>query len=104
MATATRPRILLLDEHTAALDPTASRQATELTCRLVVEHRLTVLMVTHNMEQALGVGNRTLMMHEGRIILDLQGEARRRMGVEELVASFARLRGERLVEDRLLLG
>jgi len=61
-------------------------------------------MVTHNMEQALEVGNRTLMMHEGRIILDLQGEARRRMGVEELVASFARLRGERLVEDRLLLG
>ena len=104
MAAATRPRLLLLDEHTAALDPTASRQVRELTCRLVAEHRLTVLMVTHNMEQALEVGNRTLMMHEGRIILDLQGEARRRMGVEELVASFARLRGERLVEDRLLLG
>lgn len=103
MVAATRPRLLLLDEHTAALDPAASRQVMELTCRLVAEHGLTVLMVTHNMELALEVGNRTLMMHEGRVVLDLDGEERRRMGVQGLVEQFARLRGERLVEDRLLL-
>ncbi|BAS28529.1 ABC transporter ATP-binding protein [Limnochorda pilosa] len=104
MAAVTRPRLLLLDEHTAALDPAASRQVLDLTCRLVAEHGLTVLMVTHNMEQALRVGSRTLMMQDGRVVLDLRGDDRRRMGVEGLVERFARVRGQRLVEDRLLLG
>lgn len=104
MAAVTRPRLLLLDEHTAALDPAASRQVLDLTCRLVEENGLTALMVTHNMEHALRVGTRTLMMQEGRIALDLREEERRRMGVDGLVERFARVRGQRLVEDRMLLG
>ncbi len=103
MATIAQPRILLLDEHTAALDPGAAAQIVELTNRLVREHHLTTLMITHNMAQALALGNRTLMMDKGEIILDIQGAARNGLSVQDLVNKFAQVRKEVIVDDELLL-
>lgn len=103
MATITRPSLLLLDEHTAALDPKTAQQVLELTTRIVAENRLTTLMVTHNLEHALRIGDRTIMMHEGRIVLDLSGPERERMTVQGLLDAFSRVRGTQLVDDRLLL-
>ncbi len=102
MATLVKPRILLLDEHTAALDPGMAQQISSLTARLVRDHNLTALMVTHNMQQALSMGSRTLMMHKGEIILDLQGEERARLTVNDLVQKFASIRKDAL-DDELLL-
>ncbi|MGE5381191.1 MAG: ABC transporter ATP-binding protein [Methylocystaceae bacterium] len=103
MATIVRPQLLMLDEHTAALDPLTSRKVLQLTRDIVEAEQLTALMVTHNMNEALAFGHRTLMMHEGRIILDLKGEARAKMTVESLIASFKQQSGEELANDRLLL-
>lgn len=100
MATLKKPELLLLDEHTAALDPKTAEKVLDLTVQLVQEHRLTTLMVTHNMQQALRAGNRTLMMDEGRIILDLRDQAKQRTTVADLLALFER-RG--VYHDRLLL-
>jgi putative ABC transport system ATP-binding protein len=96
-------RILLLDEHTAALDPRTAGFVLDLTRRLVAEAGLTALMVTHSMRQALDCGTRTLMMHEGKVVLDVSGAERRAMDVPDLVALFERVRGERLADDALLL-
>ncbi|MFZ1430823.1 MAG: ABC transporter ATP-binding protein, partial [Geminicoccaceae bacterium] len=95
---------LLLDEHTAALDPRTAEFVLALTTRLVAELRLTTLMVTHSMHQALGHGDRLLMLHEGRIVLDVAGEAKGRLGVEDLLAEFKRSRGVEIDDDALLLG
>ena len=103
MATLARPKVLLLDEHTASLDPKAAAVVMDLTARLVTETRLLTLMVTHNMHQALRWGNRLVMMHEGRIILDVDGEAKRDLQVRDLVTKFYAASGETLSEDRLLL-
>ncbi len=103
MATLVKPQLLLLDEHTAALDPATASTILDLTVRLVTEHKLTTLMVTHNMAMALGVGTRTLMMHGGEIILDLAGPERAAMTVRGLVDKFFALRGEEAMSDRLLL-
>lgn len=103
MATMTRPSLLLLDEHTAALDPKTAQQVLELTNRIVTEYRLTTLMVTHNLEHALRLGHRTIMMHEGRIVLDLSGPEREKMTVPDLLKEFSHARGTELLEDRLLL-
>ena len=103
MATMTRPSLLLLDEHTAALDPKTAQQVLELTTKIVAEYRLTTLMVTHNLEHALRIGDRTIMMHEGRIVLDLSGPERTSMTVADLLQEFSRVRGTELVDDRLLL-
>ena len=103
MATLVKPQLLLLDEHTAALDPATATTILDLTVRLVTEHQLTTLMVTHNMAMALGVGTRTLMMHQGEIILDLTGPERAAMTVRGLVDKFFALRGEEIMSDRLLL-
>lgn len=103
MATMTRPSLLLLDEHTAALDPKTAQQVLELTTRVVAEYSLTTLMVTHNLEHALRIGDRTIMLHEGRIVLDLSGPERARMTVPDLLQEFTRVRGESIVDDRLLL-
>ncbi|HHY45701.1 MAG TPA: ATP-binding cassette domain-containing protein [Firmicutes bacterium] len=103
MAAMTRPRLLLLDEHTASLDPKTAEHILNLTCKIVAQNRLTAIMVTHNLMHALNVGSRTLMMHEGEIILDVSGSERAGMTVEDLLDKFAKVRGERLVEDRLLL-
>lgn len=104
MAILTRPQLLLLDEHTAALDPRAARTVLHLTATLVAEEHLTALMVTHNMEEALQVGNRTIMMHEGRIVYDVSGELRRRLGVSDLLRLFGQHVGQPLASDRMILG
>lgn len=103
MATFTQPDILLLDEHTAALDPQRAATVTELTGRLVNEHGLTTLMVTHNMEQALRLGTRLIMMHEGRIILDVRGEQKSAMTVQDLLAEFEKVKGAELSDRDLLI-
>lgn len=103
MATLTKPSLLLLDEHTAALDPKTARQVLELTERIVTEHGLTTLMVTHNMEHALRMGDRTIMMHEGTVVLDVAGPERSKMTVQALLDEFSRVRGQKVLDDRLLL-
>ncbi|GFK93144.1 Sulfate/thiosulfate import ATP-binding protein CysA [Fundidesulfovibrio magnetotacticus] len=103
MATMVRPDILLLDEHTAALDPKTAAQVLELTERLVRDHGLTTLMVTHNMNQALRLGNRLIMMHQGRVILDIAGEEKSRFNVEDLLERFYTLKGEAFSSDKMLL-
>jgi putative ABC transport system ATP-binding protein len=103
MATLARPRVLLLDEHTAALDPAAAAQIEELTARLASEQSLTTLMVTHNMQQALRIGTRTIMLHQGEIALDVSADERRGMTVDDLVRRFHQARKQALVDDELLL-
>ncbi len=104
MATLAPLKILLLDEHTAALDPRTAGLVAELTRRLVAEGRLTTLMITHSMQQALSLGDRLLMLHEGRIVLDHAGAEKAGLTVQDLLDEFARRRGGRLDEDALLLG
>lgn len=103
MATLIKPKILLLDEHTAALDPKTAQQVLELTRQLISEQHLTALMVTHNMRQALQLGNRLIMLHGGRVILDLAGKDKEQMTVDMLLEQFYRVRGEEFVSDRMLL-
>ncbi|MDE6739024.1 MAG: ATP-binding cassette domain-containing protein [Lachnospiraceae bacterium] len=103
MATMVTPKILLLDEHTAALDPATAQKVLELTRRIVAERKITCLMVTHNMQQALTMGNRTLMMDGGHIVLDVCGTEREKMTVEDLLAAFRDQAGKRLDNDRILL-
>ncbi|MGI9953527.1 ABC transporter ATP-binding protein [Moorellaceae bacterium AZ2] len=103
MATITAPKLLLLDEHTAALDPRTARTVMELTEKIIDQHQLTTLMVTHNLEQALRIGHRTVMMHEGRIILDLAGPERARTKVSHLLQMFEQASGTAFTDDRILL-
>ena len=103
MATVVTPRILLLDEHTAALDPATAKKVMDLTTQVVRERHITCLMVTHNMNQALEAGNRTLMMTDGRIVLDVKGKIRESMTVEDLLSKFAENAGKALDNDRILL-
>ncbi|MCA1946041.1 MAG: ABC transporter ATP-binding protein [Desulfovibrio sp.] len=104
MATMVKPEVLLLDEHTAALDPKTAQQILELTQQVVEAQKLTTLMVTHNMRQAIALGNRLVMLHQGEVILDLEGEAKRSLTVDDLLQQFYAIRGETLSSDRLLLG
>ncbi|MFN4238697.1 MAG: ABC transporter ATP-binding protein [Vogesella sp.] len=104
MASLQPSRILLLDEHTAALDPKTAAFVLELTDRIVHENQLTALMVTHSMRQALDHGHRTVMLHQGRVVLDVAGEERGRMQVADLLAMFEKTRGEAIDDDALLLG
>lgn len=103
MATIAAPKLLLLDEHTAALDPKTGQKVLELTGKIIDAFKLTTLMVTHNLEQALQFGNRTIMMHEGSIILDIKGEKRQKTNVQELLAMFEQASGKAMNCDRLLL-
>ena len=103
MATLVTPKLLLLDEHTAALDPATAEKVLDLTKKIVAEHHITCLMITHNMHSALELGNRTLMMNAGRIVLDVQGEERAHMTVDDLLARFAAGAGQALDNDRILL-
>ncbi len=103
MASLRPSKILLLDEHTAALDPKTAAFVLELTTRIVEAGKLTAMMVTHSMRQALDHGSRTVMLHEGRVILDVQGPQRKGMRVEDLLHMFEKTRGEALDDDKLLL-
>jgi putative ABC transport system ATP-binding protein len=102
MATIREPKILLLDEHTAALDPKTAEQIIKLTQKIVEESHLTTVMITHSMSQALHLGNRTIMMHKGEIIGDLSGEKRERTKVKDLFNKFSELRKEELLDDELI--
>ena len=99
----TLPKLLLLDEHTAALDPSTGEKIMALTKEIVQSQRLTTLMITHNMHQALTTGDRTLMMDNGQIVLDLTAEEQKDMTVQDLVDMFARVRHKELADDELLL-
>lgn len=103
MATLITPKLLLLDEHTAALDPGTAEKVLELTKNIVAEEKITCLMITHNMNQALELGNRTLMMANGNIVLDVGGAERASMTVEDLIARFKTGAGHALDNDRILL-
>lgn len=104
MATFTKPSILLLDEHTAALDPSRAELITRITKYLVEKDNLTTLMVTHNMQQALDLGNRLIMMDKGQIILEVGEDRKRELTIPDLMAEFERIRGEKMNSDRALLG
>ncbi len=103
MATYSTPKLLLLDEHTAALDPATSEKVMEITNKMVKENNLTCLMITHNMESALSTGNRTLMMSDGNIVVDVSGEERDKLQVEDLLNMFSEASGKNLDNDRILL-
>lgn len=103
MATLKKPKVLLLDEHTAALDPKTASKVLELTDKIIVENKLTTLMVTHNMRDAIKHGNRLIMMHDGRVILDINGEEKKKLTVEELLQRFGKASGEEFANDRALL-
>ena len=103
MATINPPKLLLLDEHTAALDPATSAKVMELTNSIIAENKLTCLMITHNMQAALTQGNRTLMMDDGNIIFDIKGEERNNMTVDDLLRMFKSRSGRALDNDRMLL-
>ncbi|KAB8137923.1 ABC transporter ATP-binding protein [Gracilibacillus oryzae] len=104
MATFTEPNILLLDEHTAALDPSRAELITNLTGEVVDQFGLTTLMVTHNMQQALDLGNRLIMMDKGQIILEVSGEEKQALTIEKLLQEFQRIRGKQMESDRAVLG
>ena len=103
MATLKKPRLLLLDEHTAALDPRTAEKVLQLSEKIVTENKLMTLMVTHNMRDAIRYGNRLIMMNEGRVILDISGEEKQRLTVEMLMDAFAKASGEVFANDRILL-
>ncbi len=102
MATLVRPKLLLLDEHTAALDPKTAEKVLEITNRIVAEQQLTTLMITHNMRDALRFGNRLIMMHDGRPIVDVRGEEKARLTPADLLRYFEEA-GDG-VSDKLMLG
>lgn len=104
MATLSGSQVLLLDEHTAALDPGMAEFIMELTQKIVVGRKLTTLMVTHSMRQALDFGTRTVMLHGGEIVLDVSGDARKGLDVTDLIDMFRRIRGQTLDDDALLIG
>ena len=104
MATLKRPKILLLDEHTAALDPKTAAKVLEATDRIVERDHLTAIMITHNMKDAIAHGNRLVMMHEGRIIYDVAGGEKKRLTVADLLQKFEEVSGDELSNDRMILG
>ena len=103
MASMNKPKLLLLDEHTAALDPKTAAKVLEISDRIISENNLTALMVTHNMRDAITHGNRLIMMDSGRIILDISGEEKKKLTVPDLLQKFEQVSGSKLENDRLLL-
>lgn len=104
MATLKKPKLLLLDEHTAALDPKTAAKVLETTDMIVNRDHLTTLMITHNMRDAINHGNRLIMMMDGKIILDIKGEAKEKLTVEDLLRQFEKVSGEEFASDKALLG
>lgn len=103
MASLVTPKLLLLDEHTAALDPKTSQMVLDLTAQIINEKNLTTLMITHNMEQAIHYGNRLIMMNNGRIVVDVSGEEKESLTVPDLLTLFKKNSGSEVSEDALLL-
>ncbi len=103
MATLKNPKLLLLDEHTAALDPKTAAKVLEITDKLVTENRLTTLMITHNMHDAIAYGNRLIMMHEGQIVVDIEGDAKKALTIDHLLALFEQNSGSKFTSDKELL-
>jgi putative ABC transport system ATP-binding protein len=102
MATMVKPKLLLLDEHTAALDPKTAAKVLEITDKVINENKLTALMITHNMNDAIKHGNRLIMMNEGRIVYDVSGEEKKNLTVEDLMKKFSEVGGH--FSDRAILG
>ena len=103
MASLNNPKLLLLDEHTAALDPKTAQKVLEITDKIVSENKLTTIMITHNMRDAIKHGNRLIMMHEGRIIVDVKGEEKKNLTVEDLLELFNKASGKEFANDRTML-
>ena len=103
MASLQKPRLLLLDEHTAALDPKTAAKVLELSDRIVAENHLTTMMVTHNMKDAIQHGNRLIMMYDGRIVIDVSGEEKKKLTVPQLLELFSKVSGSDEADDKLLL-
>ncbi len=103
MASLNTPKLLLLDEHTAALDPKTAAKVLEITDAIVRENKLTTLMITHNMRDAIKHGNRLIMLHEGRVIVDVAGEEKAKLTVEELIEMFSKASGDEFSNDRAIL-
>ena len=103
MAALKRPKLLLLDEHTAALDPKTAAKVLELSDRIVAENHLTTMMVTHNMKDAIAHGNRLIMMYEGRIVIDVAGEEKKKLTVPQLLELFSKVSGSDEADDKMLL-
>ena len=104
MATMRKPKLLLLDEHTAALDPKTAAKVLEVTEKIVSKDNLTTLMITHNMRDAIAYGNRLIMMYDGKIVVDVSGEEKKNLTVEQLLALFSKASGSDEADDKLLLG
>lgn len=103
MATLKKPRLLLLDEHTAALDPKTAKKVLEITEEIVSKDNLTTLMITHNMHDAIKYGNRLIMMHEGKVIVDVSGEAKKKLTIPQLLELFERASGSEFASDKVML-
>ena len=103
MASLNNPKLLLLDEHTAALDPKTAAKVLEISDKIISENHLTTLMITHNMRDAIKHGNRLIMLHEGRVIIDVEGEEKSKLTVEDLLAMFTRASGDEFTNDRTIL-
>ena len=103
MATLRTPKLLLLDEHTAALDPKTAAKVLELSAKIIAEQKLTAMMITHNMKDAIAMGNRLIMMNEGRIVVDVAGEQKKRLTRQDLMGLFEKAAGQQLDGDKLLL-
>ena len=103
MASLKKPKLLLLDEHTAALDPKTAAKVLELSDRIVAENRLTTMMVTHNMKDAIQHGNRLIMMYDGKIVIDVSGEEKKKLTVPQLLELFSKVSGSDEADDKLLL-
>ena len=103
MASIQKPRLLLLDEHTAALDPKTAAKVLEISDKIIAENHLTAMMVTHNMKDAIAHGNRLIMMHEGKIVLNIAGEDKKKLTVSDLLTQFEKVSGEEFASDKALL-
>lgn len=103
MASIQKPKLLLLDEHTAALDPKTAAKVLEISDKIIAENHLTAMIVTHNMRDAIAHGNRLIMMHEGKVILNIAGEEKKKLTVEDLLHQFERVSGEEFANDKALL-
>ena len=103
MASIQKPKLLLLDEHTAALDPKTAAKVLEISDKIIAENHLTAMMVTHNMRDAIAHGNRLIMMHEGKVILNIAGEEKKKLTVQDLLAQFEKVSGEEFANDKALL-